>query len=211
MVSTLLHGDTKTGVTIMVMDEGMDTGPLLAQESIPIDPSNTTASELGHTLADMGGRLLTKVLPDYVNGRIKPSPQPCSGVTVAHKINKNMAQLDWSRPAPQLVCQINALQPWPGTWISIGDHTASILKATAHTDIVPRDDVPLGSFISSQDTRLPPFPGPDRPKLYGGIRCANNTWLYPVSVRSPSGKILTVHEWMTGFGRHMVIPYGYPI
>lgn len=206
IVSTILHRDTQTGVSIMVMDQGMDTGPVLAQERISIDPEKTTSAQLGEQLADMGGVLLIRTLGSYMTHSLFPQPQDTQGVTIASKIHKAMGKLDWSQPAHHLVCQINALQPWPGTWGEIKGHNVTLLSAIAGSNIsCDVESVPLGTFLTSKDPRLPPLEQLiATQKPYGGVRCGEETWLYPVMLRSLSGKTLGICEWMMGDGQRLM-------
>jgi len=99
-------------VTIMLMDEGLDTGPILLQRPLPIDPRDTGASLRGK-LADMGGALLLEALQGLAAGSLRPEPQPAAGATYARKLDKREAPIDWRRPAVEIERQIRALQPWP--------------------------------------------------------------------------------------------------
>jgi methionyl-tRNA formyltransferase len=130
LVYPILTGDTETGVAIMVMDSGMDTGPVLVQKYLPIVGRMTTAV-LAEQLANMGAAALCKVLPDYLKGRLIPIPQSPEGGTLAPKIQKEMGLLNWSESAWTLLRKIDALQPWPGTWGMINGQKVTILQADA--------------------------------------------------------------------------------
>jgi len=108
----LLAGDEGTGVTIMLMDEGLDTGPILLQQSVAIDPSDTGAS-LREKLARVGAPLLLEGLQGLADGSLRPHPQPAEGVTYARKLEKREAPIDWRRSAAEIERQVRALQPWP--------------------------------------------------------------------------------------------------
>ncbi|MGH8179351.1 MAG: methionyl-tRNA formyltransferase [Steroidobacteraceae bacterium] len=108
----LLAGDPTTGVTIMLMEEGLDTGPVLLQRTLPIDSQDTGAS-LRARLATEGAPLLLEALQGLAAGALKPHPQPAAGVTYARKLQKSEAVIDWTRPAVEIERQIRALQPWP--------------------------------------------------------------------------------------------------
>jgi methionyl-tRNA formyltransferase len=114
--SAILAGDEITGVTIMQMDAGMDTGPILAQQTYPIEPG-ITAGELEQALAQLGADLLVSVLPEYVAGEITPVPQREEGVTYCSLIKKEDGLLDVELPVDYLINQIRAYQPWPGTFL----------------------------------------------------------------------------------------------
>jgi methionyl-tRNA formyltransferase len=113
----LVRGETETGVTIMLMDEGMDTGPILSQRRIRIDPDDT-AGTLHDRLAVLGAELLLETLPGYVAGRIVPRPQPLEGISYAPRLRKADGLLDWTLSARELWLWIRAFDPWPGafTW-----------------------------------------------------------------------------------------------
>lgn len=108
----LLAGDEKTGVTIMLMDEGLDTGPTLLRQSVTIDPHDTGAS-LREKLASLGAPLLLEALGGLADGTLHPRPQPAEGATYARKLEKRDAPIDWSRSAAEIERQVRALQPWP--------------------------------------------------------------------------------------------------
>ncbi|HEX5459445.1 MAG TPA: methionyl-tRNA formyltransferase [Steroidobacteraceae bacterium] len=108
----LLAGDETTGITITLMDEGLDTGPVLLQRPLAIDPQDTGAS-LRTRLAMEGASLLLEALQGLGSGALHPRPQPSAGATYARKLDKREAPIDWSRPAAEIERQIRALQPWP--------------------------------------------------------------------------------------------------
>src|SRR5207245_269328 len=97
----ILAGDRETGITIMQMDEGLDTGPILLQQAVPILP-DTTAGELTEQLAALGARMMVEALDGVAEGRLAPMPQPSDGATYAAKLNRDEARLDWRRPADML-------------------------------------------------------------------------------------------------------------
>ena len=129
--AAILHGDAETGVTIMKMDVGLDTGPMLAQGSIPLTREDTAGSVF-HALSQLGADLLIETLPDYLSGEIKPVPQPEEGVTYAPILKKEEGQLDFTRPADELERRIRAFNPWPGAFM---DFEGMLLKVhRAHVE-----------------------------------------------------------------------------
>jgi methionyl-tRNA formyltransferase len=106
----ILAGDAETGITIMKMAEGLDTGPILLAQSVPIG-SATTASELHETLAELGAALLVKALDDFATGEIVPRPQAEIGATYAKKLRREEGALDWRKPAHELGRLVRALNP----------------------------------------------------------------------------------------------------
>jgi methionyl-tRNA formyltransferase len=123
----ILAGDTETGVTIMRMDAGLDTGPMLMADTVPIGPE-TTASDLHDTLAAMGAQLIVPALEGVALGRLPDIPQPSEGVTVAPKLRRDEGRIDWTRPAAEIERALRALNPWPGTWF---EHQGDRIKALA--------------------------------------------------------------------------------
>jgi methionyl-tRNA formyltransferase len=122
--AAILAGDSESGVTIMQMDEGLDTGPMLLTEATPIGPG-TTVQALHDALAGIGARLILRALAED-----PPAiPQPAAGVTYAPKLTKEDGRLDWTLPATALERRIRALNPWPGTFFSAGGEQIRILAA----------------------------------------------------------------------------------
>jgi methionyl-tRNA formyltransferase len=111
----ILAGDRQSGVTIMQMDEGLDTGPMLMAAAVVIT-AETTAQSLHDALATVGAELTVKALDGLANGTLAPTPQPTAGVTIAPKLKRGEGRLDWRRDASELERTLRALNPWPGTW-----------------------------------------------------------------------------------------------
>ena len=126
----ILAGDRETGITIMQMDEGLDTGPILLQQAVPILP-DTTAGELTEQLAALGARMMVEALDGVAEGRLAPMPQPSDGATYAAKLNRDEARLDWRRPADMLERQVRAFDPWSGAWFEGGGERIRVLRAAA--------------------------------------------------------------------------------
>ncbi len=123
-------GDTQTGVTIMQMDAGLDTGDMLLTESLAIRPEDTTAS-LHDRLADLGARLMVEALELAAGGGLRPVPQPAQGVTYAHKIEKAEAAVDWRQPAVVIARRVRAFDPFPGAQASLAGETIKLWSAGA--------------------------------------------------------------------------------
>ncbi|MGD8458270.1 MAG: methionyl-tRNA formyltransferase [Anaerolineales bacterium] len=115
--AAIYHDDDNTGITIMKMDEGLDTGPILSQEAIPILETDE-AGILSKKLAELGGELLIKTLPRYISGEITPTPQNDSKATYAPMLKKEDGNLDFTQTAEQLARKVRAYSPWPGTFMS---------------------------------------------------------------------------------------------
>ncbi|MAF49045.1 MAG: methionyl-tRNA formyltransferase [Rhodospirillaceae bacterium] len=122
----ILAGDSETGVTIMQMDEGLDTGPELMRESVAIT-GETTGQSLHDTLAAVGAALIVKALDGLEDGSLTPRPQPEAGVTYAGKLHRSEARIDWRRAAPEIERQVRAFTPWPGSWFEQGGARLSVL------------------------------------------------------------------------------------
>ena len=121
-------GDRDTGVTIILMDEGIDSGPILMVERIAV-PADATAGSLHDTLAALGARLLVEALPALAAGRLEPTPQPAEGVTHAAKLGKAEGRLDWRRPAAELDRLVRAFSPRPGAQFDLAGRPVKALSA----------------------------------------------------------------------------------
>ena len=133
-VQAALLNDDVTGVTIMKMDQGLDTGPILSQDRIIIT-EDMTADVLFTHLAQMGADLLVKTLPDYLAGRIKPQPQKDEDATYAPRLKKEDGQLDFNQPARALARQVRAYRPWPGVFTFFEGERLKIYRAYADEKI----------------------------------------------------------------------------
>ena len=121
-------GDTHTGVTIMQMDIGLDTGDMCLMERLPIAPTDTTAS-LHDKLAELGGRMIVEALELSACGGLTRTPQPAEGVTYAHKIEKSESWMDWSCSAAELDRRLRAFNPFPGGATQLGDEVIKLWTA----------------------------------------------------------------------------------
>ncbi|HOT92461.1 MAG TPA: methionyl-tRNA formyltransferase [Anaerolineae bacterium] len=126
--AAILAGDAVTGVTIMKMDEGLDTGPILAQREVPIAPDETGGA-LEARLAEIGAQLLLEVLPDYLSGRLQPRPQPADGVTITHRMPAEAACIDWTRPAVEVERHVRAFAPTPGAFTDWNGARLKVLQS----------------------------------------------------------------------------------
>ncbi len=129
----ILAGDSATGITIMQMDEGLDTGAILLAERVLIGPT-TTAGALHDTLAALGSRLAVAALDGLAAATVQPRPQPSEGITYAAKLRRDEGRLDWRRPAVELERAVRALNPWPGTWLEIAGERIKVLAAELAPD-----------------------------------------------------------------------------
>jgi len=129
--AAILAGDDETGITIMLMDAGVDTGPMLSRRALPI-AADDTAGSLFDKLAPLGADLLVEALPRYLSGEIQPHPQPEEGATYAKMLKKEDGRLDFSQTAEELERRIRAFSPWPGTFFEWKGAPLKVLRA--HVD-----------------------------------------------------------------------------
>ena len=122
----ILDGQNETGVTIMEMEAGMDTGPMISKIKTPIETGDN-AQTLHDRLANLGAKLLVETIPQYVSGKIKPTPQDESQATHAPKITRDMGQIDWSKTATEIWNQARAFTSWPGIFTHISGKLLKII------------------------------------------------------------------------------------
>jgi len=128
ITAAILQGEKETGITLMLTDEGMDTGPIIAQRKIQIAPDETTET-LSAKLAQLGAELLIETLPAWLAGQIEPIPQDESQATYAPRIKKEDGRILWHHSATEIDRQIRAFTPWPGTYCYWQGKPLKILKA----------------------------------------------------------------------------------
>ncbi len=141
-------GDTQTGITLMQMDAGLDTGAMLLKEATPITPEDTTAT-LHDRLAAIGARLVVQGLADLARGALHPVPQPAEGVSYAHKIDKAEAAIDWQQPAAVIERRLRAFDPFPGGTAVLGGQAVKVWRAR----VIPGTGTP-GCPLAAADGRL---------------------------------------------------------
>jgi methionyl-tRNA formyltransferase len=174
----LMAGDTETGITVMQMDAGLDTGPMLLQERIPITPEDD-AGMLHDKLASLGADLILRALAGVATGALTAQAQPSAGITYAAKIRPGEERLDWNRSAAELARQVRALSPKPGAWLAMdGDR----IKALA-TEVIPETfHVRPGTVL---DERL-------------AIACGNEA-LRIVRIQRPGRAPMSAAEFLRGY------------
>jgi len=123
----VMAGDAETGVMVMRMNEGLDTGPVLMAERVPV--GRKTSGDLTAELSRLGADLMVRALGALERGAVTPRPQPDDGVTYAKKISKEEARIDWSKSAAEIDCHIRGLSPFPGTWTEVNGERLKILYA----------------------------------------------------------------------------------
>jgi methionyl-tRNA formyltransferase len=142
-------GDSETGITIMRMDVGLDTGPMLSKRAIEILPTDT-AQTLHDKMAQVGADLLIETLPGYLNGEIKPETQDESLVTYAPQIEKHEGAIDWTLSAESIERLVRAFTPWPGTYTFWNGKQVKIHSGVISGDV--REDVAPGQVIWHNNT-----------------------------------------------------------
>jgi methionyl-tRNA formyltransferase len=130
--AAILHGDDETGVTIMQMDVGLDTGPMLSQRSIPLRQEDTAGSVF-EKLSLLGADLLLETLPNYLSGKLTPIPQPEEGITYAPMLKKEEGQLDFTHDVHELERRVRAFNPWPGAFMEFDRVLLKIHRARVKT------------------------------------------------------------------------------
>lgn len=176
-------GDTETGITIMQMDEGLDTGDILLVERVPILSTDTTG-RLHDRLAELGGRLVVEALEMIACGGLSSIPQPSDGITYARKIDKAEALIDWSRSADEIERRIRAWDPFPGAVTACGQDFLKVWAA--HSD--------------HRLSVAPAAPGTVLSACRDGVRVQTGAGtLLLTEMQRPGGKRLPVAEFLAGF------------
>lgn len=176
-------GDPETGVTIMQMDAGLDTGDMLLVDKLPITAVDTTAT-LHDQLAALGGKLMVEALQQAASGALQPVPQPAEGITYAHKIEKHEAAIDWAQAAELIVRRVRAFNPFPGASAVLNGETLKIWTASVAPG-TPPSTAEFGSILAV---------APE------GIEVAAMNSIVSVSeLQRPGGKRLSVADFLRGF------------
>jgi methionyl-tRNA formyltransferase len=175
-------GDAETGVTIMEMEEGLDTGPMLLIERTPITPQDTTAT-LHDKLAAMGAGMMVKVLRKMEQGVVEAVPQPEQGVTYANKILKDEAVLDFSQPAREISRKIRAFNPFPGAH---GEVNGTVIKLWG-AEVLDQGSSALPGQVIAADAQ------------HGIVVACGEGALRLTQLQKPGGKRLPAAEFIKGF------------
>jgi methionyl-tRNA formyltransferase len=128
IAAAILAGDAETGVSIMLMDAGVDSGPVLSRVAIPISDDDTTGT-LTARLADLGAELLISTLPGWLEGRATPEPQPATGASYAPRIEKRDGRIRWGEPAALIARRVRAYRPWPSAYTTWHGQTLKVIRA----------------------------------------------------------------------------------
>lgn len=175
-------GDAQTGVTIMQMDAGLDTGDMLLLERVAIAPDDTTAT-LHDKLAALGARMIVEALELAACGGLRPTPQPAEGVTYAHKIEKSEAAIDWSQSAEAIERRIRAFDPFPGATAKV--HGETVKAWRAHAIANARGSVAPGTIVAIDDHGI-------------GVACGQGR-LEITELQRAGGKRLRFADFLRGF------------
>lgn len=178
----ILNGDSETGVTIMKMDAGLDTGDILTQRATPIQPTDN-AQTLHDRLAQLGAQLLAQTVLDYVAGEISPRPQPTEGVSHASKLKKEDGRIDWTLPAKTIWNRIRAFTPWPGAF--------TLLSAQPHGQFLKIWE----AEVASESGRPGEILRADKNGLL--IGCGQDA-LRIVTLQREGGRRMTAAEFLSG-------------
>ncbi len=177
-------GDSETGVTIMQMDAGLDTGDMLLREALAIGPHDTTA-RLHDALAALGGRLIVQALADAQQGRLQATPQPAQGVTYAHKIEKAEAAIDWTQPAEAIARRVRAFDPFPGAATALDGETIKVWCC----------EIDSGSRLSDKRCGQILYANEDGV----GVACGAGTALRLTTLQRAGGRRLAARDFLRGF------------
>lgn len=178
----ILNDEMETGVTIMKMDAGLDTGEIVSQRVTPIHPTDN-AQTLHDRLAQLGAELLGETIPDYVTGTIQPRPQPSEGVCYAAKIKKEHGRIDWHLPARTIWNRLRAFTPWPGAFtFLLATPQARLLKLWA-SEVVPQPGTPGVILVADKNGIV--------------IGCGHDA-LRITSLQLEGGRRLTAQEFLAG-------------
>ena len=180
-------GDSHTGVTIMQMDAGLDTGDMLLMQSIAITPTDTTAT-LHDRVAVLGADMVVQVLAHATTSLLKPIPQPSEGISYAHKIEKHEADIDWNSPTQTIERRIRAFNPFPGACTSLQGEVVKVWAAQTNADpsTHQRNDSTLPGTILSADSN-------------GIMVATQDTCLVLTELQRAGGKRLAAADFLRGF------------
>ncbi|HEY3930946.1 MAG TPA: methionyl-tRNA formyltransferase [Verrucomicrobiae bacterium] len=180
--SAILNGETETGVTIMKMDAGLDTGEIISQTRTPILPEDNSQT-LHDRLAQLGAELLVEIIPDYVAGKILPKRQPTEGASCAAKIKKEDGKIDWNEPAEKILNRLRAFTPWPGAFTFLKTEEKSQLLKIWKAD-VSGNSGQTGTVLSADKNGIV-------------VACGKNA-LRILELQREGGRRLSAQEFLAG-------------
>ena len=186
----IAHGDVETGVTIMKMDAGLDTGPILSQSRTPIHAADDS-NRLHDRLAHLGADLLVQTIPDYITGKIQPVPQPADGASYAAKIKKEDGRIDWNQPAQIIWHRLRAFTPWPGAFTLFNGKLLKIWKGGIAEEIWNKEN-PLTNLGIKPGTIL-------SAEKDGIIVACGKDFLHITELQREGGRRLPAVEFLAGY------------
>ncbi|MBI5134627.1 methionyl-tRNA formyltransferase [Candidatus Uhrbacteria bacterium] len=189
--STILSGDQKTGVTIILLDHQIDHGPILAVQETAVQPQET-AAELKRRLSIMGAELMIPTLKDWIDGSITPTPQDDSQSTMSHKIQKEDGRVDWNQPAPVIAGQWRAFTPWPGIWTTLND-------AQGNTEIIKLFDITVLEAKPEDNRNKPGTIVAAEAQRQLVIQAGNYTQLSCGSIQRSGKKRMSIVAFLQGY------------
>lgn len=188
--TAILNGDQETGVSLILLDEEMDHGPILTQKATPIGP-NETYPELAARLAQLSAEVLMEVLPKWLQDQIEPKPQDHSQATFTKSLTREDGRIDWSRPAREIYNQWRALQPWPGVFTELRTANYELrIKLIKINPSLKKTGEIKGSFSS-------PFIKLDKTGL--GMVCGDGKILAIDQLQPEGKKVMTAEEFINGY------------
>jgi methionyl-tRNA formyltransferase len=179
--AAIAAGDGRTGVTTMLMEAGLDTGPMLLEEETEIGPDET-AEELSRRLAEMGGRLLVRTLERLERGDLEPRPQDPAAATYAPRLTREDGRVDWARPSREIADRLRAFTPWPGQSAMLRGEPVKLVRVAVlqeSTDAVP------GNFLGMRGGRL-------------AVACGEGSMLGLAELQRPGRKPLKGSDFANG-------------
>lgn len=176
----IMYGDKETGISIMKMDKGMDTGDIISIENIEIS-ANTTYGTLIEDLSHLGGKMIVETLSDLENKLNSAYKQPVDGVTIAPKITKDMEQINWSKTAVEIERNIRAFSPSPLMWSTIAGIRTKIVSVKEVFDI-QANDYEIGTIINDQFV----------------VKCGQNTYLQILQIQPAGKNIMPAQSFING-------------
>lgn len=177
----ILQGEKTAGVTTMLTERGIDTGDMLLKAETEIGELET-AGELTVRLSEMGGKLLAETLEKYLSGEIKPIPQDDAASTYEPMLDKDMAVIDWTKPADEIACQVRGLNPWPSAFT---DYSAGRLKVYLAKPVDQETDAAPGTVITSGAKE-------------GLIVACGRGCLELLEIQAPNAKRMTAKAYLMG-------------
>jgi methionyl-tRNA formyltransferase len=180
--SAILNGEAETGVTIMKMDAGLDTGEIISQARTPILPEDNSQT-LHDRLAQLGAALLIETIPDYVAGKFLPKPQPVEGSSYAVKVKKADGKIDWNLSAQEILNRLRAFTPWPGAFTFLKTETKPQLLKIWKAEVVENNGQ-TGTVLSADKSGIV-------------VACGKNA-LRILELQREGGRRLSAQEFLAG-------------